>query len=89
MRAQSVEIERRAGAELDVGGGALAEDPVGHADRRGEGDARMERDAFFDRGGREILAAADDDVVGAADDAQVALGVELDEIAEPHPAVGA
>ncbi len=82
------ELHRPAVVELDEGADALAEDLVGHRDDGGEGDAGVGGDLLLDLGGADVLAAADDDVGGAADDGEVALLVELDDVGVEEEAVG-
>ena len=75
------------GSELGVEAHALAEDLVGHRHHRRDRDRRVLGDLGLDRGRAEVLAAADDDVGRAADDAEVAVGVDLAHVADAHPAV--
>ena len=49
------------------------------------GDRGMALERLFDLARMNVLAAADDDVVGAADDHQPAVGVEVAEVAGRHP----
>src|SRR5262249_6872301 len=44
-------------------------------------------DLGFDRRGAEVLAAADDDVGRSTDDSEVAVRVDLTDVADAHPAV--
>ena len=48
----------------------------------------MRRHLVLDLRGADVLAAADDEVGGAADDGEVAVGVDRREVAHAHPAVG-
>ena len=72
----------------DDGDDALAPLLVGHPDHRGLGDRRVLEQDVLDLGGGDVLAAADDRVVGAALDEQVALVVEPAAVAGGEPAVG-
>ncbi len=75
-------------ADADDRADLLAEPFVGHADDRGFGDVRVLVQRGFDLGGVDVLAAADDDVLQAVDDVEVAVGVETAEVAGVEPAVG-
>ncbi|MHC2398896.1 hypothetical protein ACVMGC_003440 [Bradyrhizobium barranii subsp. barranii] len=48
---------------------------------------RMAQQDLFDLQGRDLLPAAVDDVLDAADDEEIAVGVEIAEVAGPKPAV--
>src|SRR5262245_1676189 len=79
---------RRPGPRHDAGAHALAARRVRHADHRHVGDGGMCRQLVLDALGREVLALADDDVLLAAGDADVALGVAHGEVAGAEEAVG-
>ena len=83
-----VEVEVAARFELDVEAHPLAEHLVGHRDRGRERDGGVLRYLGLHRRRADVLAAADDDVGRAADDAQVAVGVDGAQVADEHPAVG-
>ena len=73
--------------ELDEHADPLAEERVGHRDRRGHGDGGVGRHGVLDLDRADVLAAAEDEVRGAAGQGEVAVGVELADVAHPHPAV--
>src|SRR5213078_3009374 len=70
----------------DHGGDDLPPLLVGDADDGGGGDIRMAEQGVFDLAGRQVLAALDDDVVGPALDEDIALGIEVGEVAGNEPA---
>jgi hypothetical protein len=67
--------------ELDIGAGHLARMGVGLADGAGEGHGRVPDQRLLDLGGVDVVAAADDDVLGAARDPDVAVGVHPAQVA--------
>ena len=74
--------------ELGVEAHPLAEHLVGHRHRGRDRDGGVLGDLGLDRGSADVLAAPDDDVGRAADDAEVAVGVDRAQVADAHPAVG-
>ena len=66
----------------------LAEARVGHADHRHLRDARVAQQEVLDLGRVRVEPADDEHVLDAADDAQVAVGVDRAEVAGVQPAVG-
>ncbi len=72
---------------LDVHADLLAEHRVGHCHGCGHGHGRMRGHGILDLDRTDVLAAAQDEVRRAAGDRQVAVGVELADVAHPHPAV--
>ena len=66
----------------------LAEPGVGRGDDRDLGDARHAHEQLLDLGRADVLAAADDDVLLAVGDREVAVGVEHADVAGHEPAVG-
>src|SRR5262249_17938094 len=70
---------------LDEGDHAAAEPLVRHADDRGAGDTWAARERALDLLGIDVLAATDDHVVDAADHVELAVLVELAEIAGAVP----
>ncbi len=66
---------RAASLRDDEGHRDLALQRIGHADHRDLGDVRMARDALLDLARAEPVAGDVDDVVGAAEDEVVAVGV--------------
>ena len=89
-RGQAVRVERirrdLAGAH-DVGDDALAEALVVLADDGCLVHAGMAHEPLLDLERMHVLAARDDHVVDAADEVEVAVGVELPEVAGEVPAV--
>ena len=77
----------RAGGEGDVGDGHLAGVDVGPADRRGRGDLRVGEQRVLDDRGVDVVAAADDQVLGPAGEADEAVLVDAAEVAGVEPAV--
>ena len=73
--------------EFDEHAHPLAEHRVGHRHGRGHRDGGMGRHDLLDRDGADVLAAAEDEVRRAAGQAEVAVGVQLTDVAHPHPAV--
>src|SRR5207247_9263288 len=67
---------------------ALAETGIRDADDRGVQDLRVRVQDLLDLPRKELLPAAIDHLLQAADDPQVPRPVELAEVARPEPAVG-
>ena len=76
-----------AGLEDDGGDDLLAPLGVGHADHGRLGDGRVGDEHVLDLAGREVLGAADDDVVEAALEEQVAVVVDVAAVVGREPAV--
>src|SRR5262245_60241912 len=74
-------------ATLDEGGNDFAPALVRDPDHGHLGDCGMQRQAAFDLDRRDVLAAADDHVVDAAGDEDIAITVEVAGIAGEIPAV--
>src|SRR5262249_34335444 len=74
-------------ATLDEGGNDLAPALVRDPDHGHLGDCGMQRQAAFDLDRRDVLAAADDHVVDAAGDEEIAITVEIAGIAGEIPAL--
>src|SRR5262245_32474053 len=74
--------------EYDARAHALAARRIRYADHGDVGDLRVRREVVLDALGGEVLALADDDVLPAARDADVALGVHDAEIAGAEESVG-
>ena len=87
-RTWSTSISSTPGAQHDHRRDALAPLLVGQADDRGGGDGVVLEQRVLDLGGPDVLAAADDGVVGAALAEQVALDVDPAAVAGVEPAVG-
>ncbi len=87
VRAQLLELDACARAELRVQADALAEHRIGHRDGGGERDRRVRRRLGLDGGGADVLAAADDQVRDAPGEPQVAVVADRREVAAQHPAV--
>ena len=88
VAAEPVELERATGAQRHEGARAFLEPRIGHRHERGVGDHRDAVERGLDLDDRDVLAAADDHVLAAAADADVALGVHAREVAGVEPAVG-
>src|SRR5215471_13466670 len=73
-------------AALDEGGNDLAPALVRDPDHGHLGDRGMQRQAAFDLDRRDVLAAADDHVVDAAGDEEIAVDVEISGVAGEIPA---
>ena len=71
-----------AGLGLDDGQHDLAPLGVGHADHRGVADGRVREQLGFDLGGIDVDAARDDEVRGAVGEEEVAVVVEVPDVAE-------
>ena len=69
------------------GGDVLAELLVRDGEHAGLQHRRMAQQDLFDLQRRDLLPAAVDDVLDAADDEEIAVGVEIAEVAGPEPAV--
>ena len=67
---------------------ALAEDLVGNGDGRHQRHLRMAAHRVLDGGGADILAAADNEIALAAGHAQIALGMDRDDVVHQQPAIG-
>src|SRR5262249_22138436 len=74
-------------ATLDEGGNDLAPALVRDPDHGHLGDCGMQRQATFDLDRRDVLAAADDHVVDAAGDEEIAITVQIAGIAGEIPAL--
>src|SRR5262245_6300874 len=74
-------------ATLDEGGNDLAPALVRNPDHGHLGDCGMQRQAAFDLDRRDVFTAADDHVVDAAGDEEIAITVEIAGIAGEIPAV--
>ena len=79
---------RRARGQVDDGADLLAEHVVGDADRRRVGHGRVLEQGGFDLDAVDVLAAADDHVLGPVDDVDEALVVDAGDVARVQPAVG-
>src|SRR5262245_52616476 len=73
-------------ATRDEGGNDLAPAFVRDPDHGHLGDRGMQRQAAFDLDGRDVLAAADDHVVDATGDEEIAISIEIAGIASEIPA---
>jgi hypothetical protein len=71
----------------DVGHRPLAEHVVDRADHRGRADAGLREQDLFDLPGVDLLPAPVDHVVGPPDEEQVAVLVQVAEVAGVQPAV--
>ena len=80
-------VARGAGAQLDDGEHGLAHVGVGDADHRDVGDRGMGGEHALDLGGVDVGAAGDDQVGAAVGDEEVAVVVELAEVAGGEDAV--
>ena len=87
-RRELVDRQVRSVVRDDVGADPLADDRIGHGDDGGHGDAGMREDLLFDRGGTDVVPAANDEIGRATDDAEVVVFVDLDDVTQVHPAVG-
>ena len=76
-----------AGDQLDIDRRQLAGTGVRLADRAGEGDRRVLHHRVLDQRRVDVVPAADDQVLGAAGDPDVAVGVDPPEIAGAQIAV--
>lgn len=74
-------------AQHHDGGDVFAELLMRDGEHAGLQHRRMAQQDLFDLQGRDLLPAAVDDVLDAADDEEVAVGVEIAEVAGPEPAV--
>src|SRR6478736_5751876 len=84
---QAVERRRLARARHQAETIALAQPRIGNPDDRGVEDLRMGVEDLLDLAREELLAAAVDHLLEAADDAQAAIRVDHPEIAAAEPAV--
>ncbi len=71
----SASVRGRAVPENDSRAGALSKPFVRQTDDSGACDLRMLEEIVLDLGGTDIFAAADDDLLAPADDAQIAVRV--------------
>ena len=78
---------RAAGSWLDVGGDGFAPFVVGYADDGGLQHGGVAGEDVLDFLGVDVLSAADDHVLGPPDQRQVAVGVEVADVAGVQPAV--
>ena len=74
-------------AQHHGGGDSLAPARVRHAEDARLGHGRMCQQHRLDLGRIDVLAAGDDQVVAPVDDVQVALGVEVAQVAGVQPAI--
>src|SRR5262249_6888615 len=74
------------GSEHDIADHLLAPDRVGHADGRGFGDLRALHQHAVDLDRRNVDAAADDQLLLAPGEIEVAVGVEIADVAGAHAA---
>src|SRR5262249_60859578 len=72
-------------ATPDEGANDLAPALVRNPDHGHFGDCRVQRQTAFDLDRRDVLAAADDHVVDAAGDEEIAVGVEISGVAGEIP----
>src|ERR1700741_4198946 len=72
---------------LDEGGDHLAQSLVGQADDGDLTHRRVKRQTALDLDGRDVLAAADDHVVDAAGDEEIAILIDVSGVASEIPAV--
>ena len=80
-------VDGGARGEHDVGDGDLAGVPVRAADGRGGADRGVREQGVLDHRGVDVVAAADDEVLGPAGQVDVAVGVDRAEVAGVEPAV--
>src|ERR1700738_1664266 len=83
MTLEVFQRERRIAAQNDNGLARLAAIGIGNADYDCLGDSRMGINRAFNVGGIDIVAAGDDHVLEAIDDEQIAVLVEIADIAGP------
>src|SRR4029079_7186385 len=86
--ADRVLVERVAAAGDDPGAHLLAVFRIGDAEDLRVLDAGMAQQVLLDLARVDVLAAADQHVLDAADDVRVAVGVDRREVAAVHPAGG-
>ena len=79
-------VDRSAWGGRDEQDRRLASIGIGPPDRRGEADAGMAQRDVLDVGGIDIVAAADDHVLGAARDVDLAVLADAPEVAAAQPA---
>ena len=82
----SASVGRGAGHEAHEGARHLAPALVGDADHGGLAHGRVELERLLDLDRRDVLAAGHDEVLGAVDDGEVAVGVDHGEVAGAQPA---
>ena len=85
--AQLVTVRLHAGVQDDEGHQVLAEHGVRGADDGDLLDRVVLHQDVLDVGGVHVVAAADDHVLGASDDVEVAVGIELAKVTRDQPAV--
>src|SRR5690606_9339940 len=81
MLHQLVQRDLGPGDQLDIGAGQFAREGVGLADGGGGGDLGVGQQRVLDLGGVDIVAAADDQILGAPGDPQIAVGVHPAQVA--------
>src|SRR5205814_10092200 len=84
--AQLVRGRLRIRPQHHYGGDVLAELWVRDGEDAGLEHSRMAQQDLFHFQRRDLLSAAVDDVLDAADDEEIAVGIEIAEIAGPEPA---
>src|SRR3954451_7608102 len=85
---QLLDFDRRAGPRDDHGLGHLAPALVGNADHRNVLDLRVLGQDTLDLGRIDVLAAADDHVLDAVRDVEIAVAVNVAAVPRAQPAVG-
>ena len=80
-------VDDRPGSGNDEGDGLFAHHAVGTADHSCLRHARVRLEHGFDFAGRDVLATADDEVLLAVDQHDVAVVVEVADVTGPQPAV--
>ena len=87
-KASQLLLRQTAGlVRVDHGDRHLAQPVVRHSEHAGLGDGGAGVDLRFDLGAGDILAAADDDVLLAVDDEQIAVLVDVADVAGADVAV--
>ncbi len=86
--AQIIDVRRRAIAGNDDGTGAFAGARIGQPDHGDVGDVRLGDQQVLDLLGRDVLAVADDQILGAAGHHQIVLVHPCAQIARAEVAVG-
>ena len=81
MFQQLLDTDRRIADQFDIGAGQFAGAGVGLADGAGEGHGRMRKQRILDLGRVDIMAAANDQVLGPPGDPEIAIGVDPPQIA--------
>src|SRR5580704_9010992 len=79
-------VEPARGGRDDVGHRDLAGVAVGASDGRGGADGGVPQQRFLDRPGVDVVAAADNEVLGPAGEVHEAVGVDAAEVAGVQPA---